>query len=93
MSVFSLDSDISFVEDNNQLVVLNFETGEYYVVEGICMTILQLIENEVTEKSEIITELEKTYDASVYKIEESFNDAIQALKENKFICEVDKDEE
>lgn len=85
-------SDISFVEDNNQLIILNFETGEYYIVEGICMNILKLIEKKVVEENQIVIELNRIYDTAIYEIEESFIVAIQALKKSKFIYEVEKDE-
>ncbi len=92
MACYKLCSDISFVEDNDQLIILNFETGEYYIVEGICMTILRLIEKNNVEENQILDELKKIYDATIYEIEESFIVAVQALKKSKFICEVGNDE-
>lgn len=91
MACYELCSDISFVEDNDQLIILNFETGEYYIVEGICMTILQLIEKNKVEENQILVELKKIYDVTIYEIEESFIGAVQALKKNKFIREVVND--
>lgn len=92
MACYRMCSDISFVEDNNQLIILNFETGEYYIVEGICMNILKLIEKKVVEENQIVIELNRIYDTAIYEIEESFIVAIQALKKSKFIYEVEKDE-
>ena len=55
------------------------------------MTILQLIEKNKVEENQILVELKKIYDVTIYEIEESFIGAVQALKKNKFIREVVND--
>ena len=84
---YKLCPDISFVADNGVIIVLNFETGEYYTVEGICMKILQQIEQGNCCECKIIAFLCEEYDADVYDLNASFSQAIEALKEIGFIVE------
>lgn len=88
MDNYRIAQDISFVSDHGKLVVLNFESGEYFVVEGVCMTILQLIEHEQLNKDELMKALITEYNADEYDVPQSLDFAIKSLVEYGFVVEV-----
>lgn len=92
MNSYCMREDISFVSDHDKLVVLNFESGEYFTVEGICMKILQSIGQDIVSKSDLLQILENVYDSDEFDISQSLDSAIKALMEYGFIIEVKKDE-
>lgn len=76
---YSLHTDISFVSDHDKLVVLNFETGEYFTVEGVCMAILQILDDQPCSEIELRKKLSDIYDSDLYDLDESLKQAMNLM--------------
>lgn len=85
MKIFSLHPDISFVSDHDKLVVLNFETGEYFTAEGLCMTILQILENQSCNEFKLREQLSNMYDSNLYDLDESLIQAMRFMADIGFV--------
>ena len=85
MARYSLHSDISFVTDHNKLIVLNFETGEYFTVDGICKYLLEELGKSCKDEEQLLHLMNEIYDSSEYNLEESLTDALIALYEVGFV--------
>ncbi len=85
MNAYRICLDISFVEDHEKLVVLNFESGDYYIVDGVCKTIIELINEHPYTEEELYTTLKERYNPDEYDLIISIRDALDSLKENGFV--------
>ena len=85
MTTYSINKDVSFVSDHERLVVLNFETGEYYTVGGICKDIIEIIYKNIITREELVSILKKKYNEEEYDIEQSLDAALNELTQCFFI--------
>jgi len=80
MIKYELSGDISYVIDNNKLIILDFNSGDYFIVEGICMDIIQFIDKSPQTEDQLIFLLEKKYNKDEYDIKTSLVEALKSLK-------------
>ena len=69
---------------NGEKVVLDFTTGNYYVIKGVGSIILDMLEDEISV-NDIIEKLLIEYDVSRGECEQSVIEFLQKLKEADFI--------
>ena len=69
---------------NGEKVVLDFTTGNYYVIKGVGSIILDMLEDEISV-NDIIEKLLIEYDVSREECEQSVIEFLQKLKEADFI--------
>ena len=69
---------------NGEKVILDFTTGNYYVIKGVGSIILDMLENEISV-NDIIEKLLIEYDVSREECEQSVIEFLQKLKEADFI--------
>lgn len=69
---------------NGEKVVLDFITGNYYVIKGVGSIILDMLEDEISV-NDIIEKLLIEYDVSREECEQSVIEFLQKLKEADFI--------
>ena len=69
---------------NGEKVVLDFTTGNYYVIKGVGSIILDMLEDEISV-NDIIEKLLIEYDVSREECEQSVIELLQKLKEADFI--------
>ena len=87
MKNYQLNEDITFIEDEGKLVVLDFDSGDYYMAEGACVDLLiALQKNSVTDKS-LLKILNCKYDPETYDLVSSLDMAISVLLEMNIIKE------
>jgi hypothetical protein len=69
---------------NGEKVILDFTTGNYYVIKGVGSIILDMLEDEISV-NDIIEKLLIEYDVSREECEQSVIEFLQKLKEADFI--------
>lgn len=69
---------------NGEKVILDFTTGNYYVIKGVGSIILDMLEYEISV-NDIIEKLLIEYDVSREECEQSVIEFLQKLKEADFI--------
>ena len=69
---------------NGEKVVLDFTTGNYYVIKGVGSIILDMLEDKISV-NDIIEKLLIEYDVSREECEQSVIEFLQKLKEADFI--------
>ena len=69
---------------NGEKVLLDFSTGNYYVIKGVGNIILDMLENEITV-NDIIEKLLAEYDVSRSECEQSVIEFLEKLEEADFI--------
>ncbi len=69
---------------NGEKVILDFTTGNYYVIKGVGSIILDMLEDEISV-NDIIEKLLIEYDVSHEECEQSVIEFLQKLKEADFI--------
>ena len=69
---------------NGEKVILDFTTGNYYVIKGVGSIILDMLEDEI-RVNDIIEKLLIEYDVSREECEQSVIEFLQKLKEADFI--------
>ena len=69
---------------NGERVILDFTTGNYYVIKGVGSIILDMLEDEI-RVNDIIEKLLIEYDVSREECEQSVIEFLQKLKEADFI--------
>ncbi|MBO4510434.1 MAG: PqqD family protein [Lachnospiraceae bacterium] len=69
---------------NGEKVILDFATGNYYVIKGVGNIILDMLESEISV-NEIIERLLTEYDVSRSECEQSVIEFLEKLEEAEFI--------
>lgn len=69
---------------NGEKVILDFTTGNYYVIKGVGSIILDMLEDKISV-NDIIEKLLIEYDVSREECEQSVIEFLQKLKEADFI--------
>ncbi len=69
---------------NGEKVILDFTTGNYYVIKGVGSIILDMLEDEISV-NDIIEKLLIEYDVSREECEQSVIEFLQKLEEADFI--------
>lgn len=69
---------------NGEKVILDFTTGNYYVIKGVGSIVLDMLEDEISV-NDIIEKLLIEYDVSREECEQSVIEFLQKLKEADFI--------
>ena len=79
MEYYTINNEVSFVIDGDKLVVLSFDTGDYYIVEGVCMEIILSVYKSTKNFSELLCEIKEKYDDGEYDLEKSLKLALDSL--------------
>jgi hypothetical protein len=81
---FQIHSDAIFTQMEDQMVILNYETGIYYALNEPGVRIWQLIEQNNTLE-DIIAKLLKEYRVSEEKLQHDVINLVEKLKEKGLI--------
>ena len=84
-TVIKLKKNISTADLDGEKVMIDFETGKYYMLKGTGNDIWDLIQNEITV-GEIIDKLMEDYEVTREQCSESVVGFLTKLKEREFIA-------
>ena len=79
-----LIKQLNVTDLSGEKVMVDFESGKYFLIKGVGNDIWDLIQNEITV-GEIIDKLLSEYDVSAEECERSVLDFLGKLKELEFI--------
>lgn len=83
-TMVKLKKDINTTDLSGEKVMIDFESGKYYMIKGVGNDIWDMIRNEITV-GDIIDRLMKEYDVSREKCTKSVIDFLTKLEEMEFL--------
>ena len=83
-TVVKLTKQLNVTDLSGEKVMVDFESGKYFLIKGVGNDIWELIQNEITV-GEIIDKLMSEYDVELPVCEKSVYDFLGRLKELEFI--------
>ncbi len=84
-SVIKLKRDISVTDLSGEKVMIDFETGKYYMLKGVGNDIWDMIQTEISV-GDIVEKLLEEYDVTREVCTASVIDFLSKLKEREFIA-------
>ncbi len=84
-SVIKLKRDISVTDLSGEKVMIDFETGKYYMLKGVGNDIWDMIQTEISV-GDIVEKLLEEYDVTREVCISSVIDFLSKLKEREFIA-------
>ena len=84
METIKLKKNLNVTDLSGEKVMIDFESGKYFMIKGAGNDIWDLIQNEITVE-EIVDRLLAEYDVSREECEKSVEEFIEKLKELEFI--------
>lgn len=85
--MFFMNQNISYLQEDDILIILDFNTGNYYKLTGLVVDIILLIGNNKNTLEIIRKNIEEKYSDEEFLINDSISCAISMLKEKGFIFE------
>lgn len=85
--MFYLNQNISYVKENDILIILDFNTGNYFKLTGLVVDIILLIGDKGISLETIKKNIEEKYSGKEFLINDSISCAISMLKDKNFIFE------
>ena len=82
--VIKLKKNLNVTDLSGEKVMIDFESGKYFMIKGSGNDIWDLIQEEITV-GDIIKKLLEEYDVSEEDCEKSVNEFLTKLKEYEFI--------
>lgn len=83
-TVVKLKKQLNVTDLSGEKVMVDFESGKYFLIKGVGNDIWDLIQNEISV-GEIIDKLMSEYDVELSVCEKSVYDFLGRLKELEFI--------
>lgn len=84
-TVVKLTKQLNVTDLSGEKVMVDFESGKYFLIKGVGNDIWDFIQNEITV-GEIIDKLMADYDVDLPTCEKSVYDFLGKLKELEFIA-------
>lgn len=84
-TVVKLTKQLNVTDLSGEKVMVDFESGKYFLIKGVGNDIWDMIQNEITV-GEIVDKLLAEYDVTREVCEKSVNDFLGKLKELEFIA-------
>ena len=82
--VVNLKKALSVTDLSGEKVMIDFDSGKYFMIKGVGNEIWDIIQDEITV-GEIVDRLVSEYDISREKCEKSVNAFLEKLKDMNFI--------